>query len=84
MKGILTFKFKHKKPLWEELLENKDKEIERLKESEEYHRVGYAELYKRIDEVMDYIKENYTNKDGSIWHEAMQDIYKIIEGVDKE
>lgn len=36
------------------------KDLERLKESEEYHRKGYAELYKRIDEAIEYIEENET------------------------
>lgn len=37
---------------------NLHSEIDRLKESEEYHRKGFAELHKRIDEAIEYIKEN--------------------------
>lgn len=36
-----------------------------------------------INIVRKYILDNYTNSDGSIWHEAMQNIYKILEGDDK-
>ena len=43
MKAIFTFKFKHKKPIWQELLENKDEEIK-----------YYQELILEIDKV-DYL-----------------------------
>lgn len=41
-----------------EYLKEQEKEIERLKESEEYHRKGFAELHKRIDETIKYIEEH--------------------------
>ena len=63
---------------------NIKKDLEILKESEEYHRKGYADLYKKIDEAMEYIEDNFTNEDGTIWHEEIKKIYNILKGVDKE
>lgn len=34
----------------------------------------------KIDKVLEFIKENFTNLDGSIWHEDMKIIYKILGG----
>lgn len=37
-------------------------------------------LQLKIKKAIEYIKENFTNNDGSIWHEDMKDIYKILGG----
>ncbi len=60
------------------IIKENRKEIERLKESEEYHRKGFAELHKRIDDALEYM-------DSSIyqWSE-FQKIKDILKGVDKE
>ena len=58
------------------------KELERLKESEEYHRVGYAELYKRIDEAIEYIESYMPNYDFDKTN--LTKVLDILKGVDKE
>ena len=55
-------------------------EIKRLKESEEYHRKGYAELYKRIDDVIKYIE----NTSGLLEYQEIIEIRDILEGEDVE
>ena len=42
-----------------------------------------TELKEKIFNVIDYIKENFSNEDGTIWHEDMKVIYKIL-GVKNE
>lgn len=37
-----------------------------------------------INIVRKYILNNYTNSDGSIWHESMKDIYSMLEGENNE
>ena len=36
------------------------------------------EKEKRIDKAIDYIKENYTNEDGTLWHEGFRPILSIL------
>ena len=36
------------------------------------------EQYNKIEEVKEYIIKNFTNQDGTIWHEDMRDIYNIL------
>ena len=64
-------------------------EIKRLKESEEYHRKGYAELYKRIDEAIEYIEENYTQygEEDDFWSYRLinaDNTLDILKGDDKD
>ena len=63
-------------------------EIERLKESEEYHRKGYAELYKRIEEAIEYIETNIEDEykwDGLLYeNEEKKKVLDMLKGVDKE
>lgn len=71
------------------VVETQQQEIERLKESEEYHRKGYAELYKRIDEAIEELENAYTdisnNNNVNYVHKAFQsDLLDILKGVDKE
>jgi hypothetical protein len=55
--------------------------IQQLKYKNEMLLEELGSLYEdKIDKIYQYIKENYCNADGSIWHEAMQDIYNILEG----
>lgn len=98
MKGILTFKFKHKKPLLVELLENKDKEIEILKENNENMQIEMASCWEKIDKAIEYIKDNiidfdFVNSeypkrkntiDIEINEEIIKDLVDILKGVDKE
>jgi len=32
----------------------------------------------QLCEIEEYIKENFTNKDGTIWHDDMKKIYNMI------
>ena len=68
MKGILTFKFKHKKPLLVELLENKDKEIK-----------YYEELVKCKEERCNWYQEMLTEQSDYI-----KELENKLKGVDKE
>lgn len=43
----------------------------------------YDELGDRVGKVIEYIKENYSNPDGEIWHEDINKILIILEGSDK-
>ena len=63
---------------------------ELLKESEEYHRKGYAELHKRIEDAIEYIKEQLLPY-GNEWHwddagieDYVIDLLDILEGKDNE
>lgn len=38
------------------------------------------ELEIRIDKAIEYIEKNFTNKDGTIWHEEIREIYNILKG----
>jgi hypothetical protein len=38
--------------------------------------------YDVINKVKKYIEENFTNQDGTIWHNEMQDIYNILNNKD--
>lgn len=40
----------------------------------------YEELLVKIDKAKEYIKDNFTNLDGNIWHEDMKIIYNILGG----
>ena len=45
------------------------------------------QLEYRINRVLEFIQDNYTNNDGSIWNRAMARIYIILnnlEGEDEE
>ena len=88
MKGILTFKFKHKKPLLVELLENKDKEIEILKENNENMQIEMASCWEKIDKAIEYI-ENCSGIYSNVLGEnkemiSSQNVLNILKGVDKE
>lgn len=58
----------------------------RLKESEEYHRKGYAELHQKIEQAIEYIekqtKELYKNWD--IENFDFEELLNILKGADKE
>lgn len=36
------------------------------------------DLEEKIDKVIEYIKENYTNEDGTCWHEGFKPILLIL------
>jgi DNA repair exonuclease SbcCD ATPase subunit len=38
------------------------------------------DLQQRIDKAVEYIQDNFTNDDGSIWHEDFKKIYNILRG----
>lgn len=55
---------------WYEKYKNKNKHLEQ-------------DLYialNKIDKAKEYIKDNFTNDDGTIWHEEMKIIYEILGG----
>ena len=54
----------------------------RLKESEEYHRKGYAELHQKIEQAIEFIEN--TRHTTSMTLEEMCDLEEILKGVDKE
>lgn len=68
MKAIFNFKFKHKKPIWQELLENKDKEIKH-----------YQELAKCREERCNWYQELLTKQSDYI-----KELENKLKGVDKE
>ena len=35
-------------------------------------------MSEQLCKIEEFIKENYTNEDGSIWHGEMKEIYEII------
>lgn len=41
------------------------------------------QLYDKIDKAKEYIKDNFTNDDGTIWHEEMKIIYEILGGTNE-
>jgi len=67
-------------------IEKYKQEIERLKESEEYHRKGYVELHKRIDETIEYIEmQQKIFKDYDVVVDTqLKNILNILKGEDKE
>lgn len=83
MKGILTFKFKHKKPLLVELLENKDKEIEILKENNENMQIEMASCWEKIDKAIDYI-DLIRNSMCISEDYILTNILEILKGEDKK
>ena len=54
--------------------------VEELKQELLNERENANTYLNNINIVRKYILNNYTNSDGSIWHEAMQKIYNILEG----
>lgn len=62
--------------------------LQEQKEIEEFNEnllKGYAKissenyyLQKEKDKVIQFIKNNFTNEDGEIWHSDMQIIYNIL------
>lgn len=66
---------------YEDLSKKQNKEIDRLKESEEYHRKGYAELYKRIDDAIEYIEEALKDDYSEFMYMyEPEEILKILKG----
>ena len=57
MKTIFTFKFKHKKPIWQELLENKDEEIKHYQELAKCRKERCNWYQEMLTKQSDYIKE---------------------------
>lgn len=93
MKQYVENKYEHDS---EPMLNYKDlqlvlEEIERLKEkvkewqniatriNEDNNKLNYI-----IREIREYIETNYTNDDGSCWHEGFVPILKIIDKVGEE
>lgn len=95
----LTNKIKSTVGVYNKIIRDLSTELDRLEESEEYYRKGFAELHKRIDEAIDYI-EHLKNE----WNECsvkdnvnlymfetyldgitkMITIKEILKGVDEE
>ena len=69
---------------YNKLIRDLSTELDRLEESEEYHRKGYAELYKRIDDAIEYIetalKDDYSE---FMYMYEPEEILKILKGEDK-
>lgn len=65
-------------------------EIEKLKEDIDYYKKGYAELYKRIDEAIEYLESYNTDFKNCRFGEApislreLGDLLDILKGSDKE
>lgn len=38
------------------------------------------ELKERISKAIEYIEDNFTNEDRTIWHEEIREIYNILKG----
>lgn len=51
-----------------EMLYNRDEELKNLLYKEN----------KKLKKIKKYIKENFTNKDGTIWNSDIKKIYEII------
>ena len=60
------------------------KELERLKESEEYHRKGYADLHKRIDEAIEYIETNVSKQGYTLPYYTYKKVLDILRGEDND
>jgi len=64
-------------------IEEQRKEIERLKEENEYLNIANIEFSKRITDAIEYIKEKAKNNCWIDQYEA-SDLIKILKGEDKE
>ena len=60
-----------------------EKEIERLKESEEYHRKGFVELHKRIEETIEYLEAVNKSNQKIFVLVNKQDLLDILKREDK-
>ena len=83
----LNLRVKNLSSTIDKLLKRNDdlkEEIKRLKESEEYHRKGYAELYKRIDDAIEYIIEGIYSDYGERCSNASNELLEILKGDDKD
>lgn len=79
----LTSKIKSSVCEYNKLIQDLSTELDRLEESEEYHRKGFAELYKRLDDAIEYIKQEKNNIDNyDKW--VIDDLLNILQGSDKE
>ena len=79
----LTSKIKSSVCEYNKLIQDLSTELDRLEESEEYHRKGFAELYKRLDDAIEYIKQEKNNIDNyDKW--LIDDLLNILQGSDKE
>ena len=59
---------------------NKIIEAEELKIELKETQQALYEALNRIDKAIEYIKENFTNADGTIWHEDIKVIYEKLGG----
>ena len=79
----LTSKIKSSVYEYNKLIRDLSTELDRVKESEEYYRKGYAEFYKRIDEAIDKLEES--QKGLEEWHfdgydPCLEEIIEILKG----
>ena len=67
-----------------EIMVKQQNEIERQKIIIRQLDIKNLELSTIIKEVREYIKDNFLNLDGSIWHEDMKKILEILDKVGDE